>query len=132
MAIVITYQGNGNTSGTAPVDSNSPYLQETSVSILPHGDLVKDDYFFYCWNTQPDGSGTDYFEYSTFFATFDLTLYAKWISLGPSYWDTQTSGISTSVEGFGKTTNVMTVKGTLDVFENWDFNTTWFMNEPES
>lgn len=130
MTYTITYFGNQNTSGTVPVDSNS-YEENTSASILPHGDLSRDTYFFYCWNTQPDGSGTDYFEYSSTLMTQDIVLYAKWISSGPAYWDTETSGILSSAEGFGKITNEMKVKGTPDVFENWDFEITWFMNEPE-
>jgi len=129
--VYITYQGNGNTGGTAPVDINNPYQRNETISVLPHGDLTKDTFFFYCWNTQPDGSGTDYFEYSSIVMSQDVVLYAKWISLGPTYWDIETSGISVSVEGFGKTTSEMTVKGTPNVFENWDFDTTWFMNEPE-
>lgn len=48
-----------------------------------------------------------------------------------SYWDIQTSGVLTSSEGEGKMTNEMKIKGTPNVFVNWDFDTIWFMNEPE-
>lgn len=40
------------------------------------------------------------------------------------YWDTQTSGISTSAAGTGKTTAQMKTQST---FVNWDFNNVWRM-----
>ncbi len=43
-----------------------------------------------------------------------------------SYWDTQTSGQSTSASGTGKTSAEMYQQAT---FEDWDFETTWWIDE---
>ncbi|MCA9450093.1 MAG: hypothetical protein KC931_23425, partial [Candidatus Omnitrophica bacterium] len=43
-----------------------------------------------------------------------------------SYWDTQTSGQSTSTGGAGKTTAEMYQQTT---FENWDFDSVWWIDE---
>lgn len=37
-----------------------------------------EDYSFECWNTEPDGSGTDYAPGSIYRRTEDVTFYAKW------------------------------------------------------
>ena len=37
-----------------------------------------EDYSFECWNTEPDGSGTDYAPGSIYRGTEDVTFYAKW------------------------------------------------------
>jgi PKD repeat protein len=41
-----------------------------------------------------------------------------------SYWDIDTSGLTISVGGEGKTTSEMMLQST---YNNWDFTTTWFM-----
>ena len=46
-----------------------------------------------------------------------------------SYWDTQTSGKTSSYGGTGKTTREMLQQST---FENWDFDETWDIKEGES
>jgi len=75
----VTYIGNGNTSGTVPVDANSPYSSEATVTVLNEGDLVKTDWTFRGWNTSPDGTGTNYVGGSTFIMpSNNLTLYAQW------------------------------------------------------
>lgn len=42
-----------------------------------------------------------------------------------SFWDTETSGQSTSVGGLGKTTAEMKTQST---FTDWDFSTVWAIN----
>lgn len=74
----VTYLGNGNTGGTAPVDGSSPYAPGATVTILGAGDLVRSNFTFSGWNTMPDGSGTDYAVSSTFAIDNHLTLYAQW------------------------------------------------------
>jgi len=75
----VTYSGNGNTSGTVPVDANSPYSSEATVTVLNEGDLVKNDWTFSGWNTSLDGTGTNYIGGSTFIMpSNNLTLYAQW------------------------------------------------------
>jgi len=76
----VTYNGNGATSGTVPVDSNS-YAQGQSVTVLGNtGNLAYTGYTFVGWQTVADGSGTTYAPGSTFTmsATGSVTLYALW------------------------------------------------------
>ena len=75
----VTYDGNGNTGGTVPTDSNSPYTAGATVTVLGNtGTLVKTSYSFDGWNTKADGTGTTYAATSTFTITENVTLYAKW------------------------------------------------------
>ena len=76
----VTYLGNGNTSGAAPTDSSSPYNPSASVTILGNtGTLAKTGYGFGGWNTQPDGTGTNYVGDDIFTINANTTLYANWI-----------------------------------------------------
>ena len=75
----VTYFGNTNTGGAEPTDTNSPYAGGSSVTILGVNTLTKSGYGFAGWNTQPDGSGTNYVGNNTFNINSDTTLYAQWI-----------------------------------------------------
>lgn len=76
----VTYNGNGSTAGTVPVDSTT-YTQGTTVTVLGNtGNLVRTGYTFGGWNTKADGSGTGYAAGATFvMESANVTLYAKWI-----------------------------------------------------
>jgi uncharacterized repeat protein (TIGR02543 family) len=75
----VTYNGNGNTSGTVPTDSNH-YTQGQTVTVLGNsGSLAKTGYSFANWNTLSDGTGTTYAQGNTFsMGSANVTLYAKW------------------------------------------------------
>ena len=90
----VTYNGNGNTSGTVPVDSNSPYTSGSSVTVMDNtGSLVKDGSTFNGWNTAADGSGTSYAAEATFRITADTTLYAQWDEASHSHnWSYTSNG----------------------------------------
>lgn len=75
----VNYDGNGNTSGTAPVDANNPYNAAEWVSVAGSGDLVKTGYTFGGWNTAANGSGTHYNPGQLFAINANTTLYAQWI-----------------------------------------------------
>ena len=77
----ITYNGNGNTSGSVPTDS-STYQQGNTVTVLGNtGSLVRTGYTFASWNTKADGSGTTYAAGATFtMGSANVTLYAQWTS----------------------------------------------------
>ena len=79
-AYTVTYNGNGNTGGTVPVDGSSPYLQGATVTVLGNtGTLVKIGYTFAGWNTAANGSGTSYSPGNTFaMGSSNVTLYAQW------------------------------------------------------
>jgi len=83
VAYTMTYNGNGNTGGSVPVDPSSPYEYGATVTVLGNtGMLVKKGYTFVGWNTKADGSGTDQAEGSTFImGTSGVTLFAKWTPL---------------------------------------------------
>ena len=81
----VTYDGNGNTTGTVPIDPSSPYESGATVTVLGNtGDLTRINdwgasYYFTGWNTKADGSGTDQAEGSTFImGGSPVTLYAQW------------------------------------------------------
>jgi len=76
----VTFDINGGT-GIAPETIN-PDSVGYSVS-LPNGDDVyRTGYVFRGWNTQPDGTGTNYSSGGTLKPTKNITLYAQWIAIG--------------------------------------------------
>jgi len=82
----VTYDGNTNTGGTAPVDGSSPYDYDSTVTVLGNtGSMVKTGYTFAGWNTSADGTGTSYTAASSFNITSDIILYAKWTPILSNY-----------------------------------------------
>lgn len=74
----IVYEGNGYTSGAAPVDENL-YRNGDIVSILSKGSLEKEGFSFLLWNTDKEGQGTPRIPGSTFFmGSSPVSLYAQW------------------------------------------------------
>ena len=95
----VTYNGNTNTSGTAPTDGSSPYAGGSNVTVLGNtGSLVKTGYTFANWNTAADGSGTSYSPTNTFTINANKNLYAQWTPVAPTTYtvtylgNTNTSG----------------------------------------
>ena len=75
---IVTYNGNGATSGTVPTD-NTEYENGATVTVLGNtGNLAQTGYTFAGWNTQSDGQGTNYTAGQTFQISDHTTLYAKW------------------------------------------------------
>jgi len=126
----VTYQANGSTNGTVPTDTNSPYIANTTVTVLTNsGTLVKTGNTFDGWNSQVNGSGTPYATGSTFQITSNTILYAKWnvnnytvtyqangstTGTAPS---SQTAPYNTSVT---LRTNSGTLFKTNNVFDGWN------------
>ena len=74
----VTYNANGG-SGTAPVDSSSPYEINSEVTILGQGDLTMEGHNFTGWNTAADGTGKSYAAGAKIEKlTENVTLYAQW------------------------------------------------------
>ena len=77
----VVYNGNGNTHGTVPADDISVAVG-AQYSVKAPTDLRievgEDTYLFQCWNTAPDGSGTEYAPGDTFEVTGHSVLYAQW------------------------------------------------------
>ena len=83
-AIPITYDGNGNDDGTAPVDETAPYGAGDQITILDSGDLYKKGHVFKNWNSEPDGSGKSYNPKGEAQIKEELTLYAQWKKVEPN------------------------------------------------
>jgi len=75
----VSYDGNGATSGTAPVDAAS-YDADQTVTVLGNtGGLAYPGYQFVGWQTEADGSGTTYAPGATFIhGSASVTLHALW------------------------------------------------------
>lgn len=75
----VTYDGNGNTSGSAPSDANV-YEAGTNVTVAANtGNLAKTGFTFAGWNTKADGSGTDRAAASSFsMGQANVALFADW------------------------------------------------------
>jgi len=81
-AYTLTYDGNGATGGSAPVDPNSPYPAAANVTVLGNVGspaLFKTGNIFSGWNTQAGGGGTTYLAGATLIMpAAATTLYAIW------------------------------------------------------
>lgn len=75
----VTYNGNGNSAGAAPLDSNK-YETSALVNVKSNtGSLVKPGATFIGWNIMADGSGIAYAGGVTFaMGGSDVVLYAQW------------------------------------------------------
>lgn len=81
----LTYNANGATGGSVPVDPNSPYLVGDTVTVLGNvGGLTRVGYTFVGWTMNPDGSGTVYQANDTFIMPANnVILYALWEPKAP-------------------------------------------------
>ena len=108
----VTYNGNNETSGTVPVDSSSPYVSGSIVTILGNVGspiLAKTGSTFAGWNTTADGNGTSYSQGNTFTINTNTTLYAQWISLSAPSAPTSLSSVGGNREAYILFTQVGTV-----------------------
>ncbi len=82
---LITYTGNGATSGNAPADTNY-YKAGATVTVMGNtGNLIKTGYTFTGWNNDSSGNGTHYNQADTFsIGAANDTLYAEW-GIIPTY-----------------------------------------------
>ena len=127
----VTYNGNGSTGGSVPVDALSPYDFGATVTVLGAGTLVKTGYTFDTWNTQANGLGTDYSPADTFtLGAADVTLYAQWTinTYTVTYAGNGSTGGSVPVDAlspydFGATVTVLgagTLVKTGYTFDTWN------------
>ena len=83
MSFTVTYNGNGNTAGTVPVDSNTyPVGGKGATVLTPASNFVSGADTWARWNTEPDGTGDKYGPYATGTVNpsvaGNVTLYAMW------------------------------------------------------
>ena len=128
----ITYNGNGNTSGTVPTDPGAYVTGATVTTKTNSGTLAKTGSTFAGWNTAADGTGTAYAASATFtMGSANVTLYATWTA-NPTYTVTyngngNTSGTVPTDPGAyvtGATVTTKTNSGTLaktgSTFTGWN------------
>lgn len=112
------YDGNGNTGGDLPAGTTT--REYNSFVYLLYSELTKTGYVFSGWNTQADGTGTQYGYPAAFTMPADnVTLYAQWANSGTVtyFGNGNTGGIvpvdAGSPHDFGSTVTVSTNSGVL-------------------
>lgn len=79
MMVKVTYNGNGSTTGSVPVDSNTYNAGDTVTVLGNTGGLGKNSDTFAYWNTASNGSGAVRGQGATFtIGASDVTLFAQW------------------------------------------------------
>ncbi len=87
----VTYNGNGNSSGSAPTDGTAYQQGDTATVLGNTGSLVKTGYSFNGWNTIADASGTAYAIGAKIeIESANVILYANWVVIPLS----EVSGLS--------------------------------------
>lgn len=125
----ITYSGNENTEGTAPIDPNSPYTSGSTIAVLGNtGSLAKGTSPFIGWNTAANGSGTPYAPTAPLTLAADITLYAQWgapVTYAVTYYGNGSTGGTVPTDATTYTSgSVVTVRsntGTL-IKTGYEFN----------
>jgi uncharacterized repeat protein (TIGR02543 family) len=78
-ACTVTYNGNGSTGGTVPVDGLSPYAGPQTITLLTNsGSLVKTGYVFRGWNTSATYLLNCWQPGDHYPLTANTTFYAEW------------------------------------------------------
>ena len=80
--VTLTYNGNGNTGGTAPASQTVD--KGTDVTISGKGTLERDSYEFLGWNTDPNATTADWAANDKMRLNENTTLYAVWKEKGPT------------------------------------------------
>ena len=92
----VTYDANGGT-GMMPI-----HRMIGSQGALHANIFTKEGgYEFYCWNTEADGSGDDYFDEECVFLDLNLKLYAQWVKTIYGTWSNGTDVITLNADGTG-------------------------------
>ena len=114
----VTYDGNYNSGGSAPADSNA-YANGATVTVKANtGTLTRTGYTFNGWNSAANGSGTSYAASgsATFsIASASITLYAQWTvadTTGP------TLNVSTLLDGLTTKYSTLNIEGTVSDSES--------------
>ncbi len=107
----VTYNGNNQTSGTAPANQ----IKTAGVDLTlagNSGNLAKTGFTFGGWNTAGDGSGTNHAAGGTYTDDADITLFAKWNAQTGTGIITPVSATSTTTIGAPRTLDAA-IDGTL-------------------
>jgi hypothetical protein len=113
----VTYNGNGFTGGSAPVDSKNPYVEDSKVTVLGQGSLTKKDHIFLGWSQSSTATTATFVAGSTFTITSDVVLYAVWakdaytVTYAPGAHGTFTAKITSGLHIGDPTPTAPTVTG---------------------
>jgi uncharacterized repeat protein (TIGR02543 family) len=126
MKYTVTYDGNVASSGNVPTDSNTYHEGGTTTVLGNTLDLVKTGYMFAGWNTQADGTGTDYVAGDPIsIGSADVTMYAKWaINAATPSIDTQPTGATVNEGASAPLSVAATVSDSGTLSYQWYSNTT--------
>ncbi|MFZ4756418.1 MAG: beta strand repeat-containing protein [Miltoncostaeaceae bacterium] len=113
-AYTVTYNSNGASSGSVPIDYGSPYFAGSTVAVLGNtGTLTKTDNQFYgYWGLDGATSGTLKAPGSTFTISQNTTLYAQWVG-GPLAYSLSSGGPIVTTSAFPATANGQTSEMTV-------------------
>jgi uncharacterized repeat protein (TIGR02543 family) len=119
----VFYDGNENTGGMAPVDTNGYEPGAIATTLGNPGSLSRRGYTFAGWNTKSDGGGSAYPADTTIaMGAGDLTLFAQWKVNGYSVIFDARGGIPAKTERpaqYGDTVTSPDVSKTGYSLENW-------------
>jgi len=126
-AFSVTYFGNGNTGGIAPVDPNSPYVLYSAVTVLGQGSLTRSGYVFLGWHTSSAATTPMYTQGSVFNMLQSVELYAIWqsvptftVTFNPGSHGTFTPKVVTGLVNGDPTPSPPAITGSLGwLFTGW-------------
>lgn len=107
----ITYDGNGNTGGTTPIDTKKYIKGDTAIVLDNSSNLVKTDFTFSGWNTKADGSGITYESNEKVIIKASITLYALWTET--------TMSLVVKVDSINGLDVTLPLHGRVDVMVDW-------------
>jgi beta-glucanase (GH16 family) len=115
----VTYNGNGSTGGTVPIDSWS-YTNGETVTVLGNvGNLVRAGYRYAGWNTAAGGTGSAYSGGSTFaMGSTNITLFAQWATNYPPVVNAGTNQVLTLGASTPWTPSNLTVAAWFDAADS--------------
>jgi uncharacterized repeat protein (TIGR02543 family) len=91
----VTYNGNNNTGGTAPIDSQTYGASAAVTELANTGNLTRTGYVYTGWNTAADGSGANSSGGMNFNITSNTTFYADWVPVNST--ETNTVEVGSTV-----------------------------------
>ena len=106
--ISVTLNGNGGTIG----GQESTIIKGLYGADFPQSkdlDITHATKSFDCWNTEADGSGSDYKDTTGFTFTEDITLYAKWLD----YYELTVAETAEKIESLGSGSYTIKVSGAI-------------------
>ena len=107
----VTYNGNGNTGGSVPIDSNV-YLQGASVSVMGPASLSRAGWNFAGWSPNANRTPPIYTQGQQFaMGNANVALYAVWTLNGYTVYAATTDGLSVSSNGGLTWINYTTANG---------------------